>query len=72
MSLAELKEQASRLSPQERFDLAAFLAELDQMNERGFQETVDRRMKAMDAGKKVTQDELQAEHVRRVSQSAGQ
>ena len=72
MSLAELKEQASRLSPQERFDLAAFLAELDQMNERGFQETVDRRMKAIDAGKKVTQDELEAEHIRRVNQRAGQ
>ncbi len=72
MSLAELKEQAFRLSPQERFDLAAFLADLDQMNERSFQETVDRRMKAIDAGKKVTQDELEAEHVRRLNQSAGQ
>ena len=71
MSLAELKEQASRLSAPERFDLAAFLAELEEKNERSFQETADRRMKAMDAGKKVTQEALEAEH-RRLNQSAGQ
>lgn len=61
MSLAELKEQASKLSPPERFDLAAFLAELDEASER---EAVDRRMKGMDAGRKVTQEEIEAKHER--------
>lgn len=59
MSLTQLKEQASRLSADERLDLAAFLDELDAMNVRSFQETVDLRMQAMDRGNKVTQQELE-------------
>jgi len=69
MSLTELKEQASRLSPSERLDLAAFLDELDAMNERSFEETVDLRMKAMDRGRKVTQEELEVKHARRLAKS---
>lgn len=37
MSLAELKEQAWALSPQDRLELAAFLAELEEQNEPDFQ-----------------------------------
>ncbi len=65
MSLAQLKEEAAALTPQQRLELAAFLAELDEQSESDFQRTVDERMKAIDAGKKVTSDEFEAEHVRR-------
>jgi hypothetical protein len=62
MSFAELKEQVAVLSAEERLQLAAFLAELDEKNEAEFQEIVANRMKAMDAGKKVTAEEFEARH----------
>jgi hypothetical protein len=68
MSLAELKENAAALSPQERFQLAAFLAELDERDESKFNEMIARRMASMDAGKKVTMEEFEAEHRRRAAQ----
>jgi hypothetical protein len=64
----ELKEQAATLSANERFQLAAFLAELDEQTEIEFRETIDRRMKVMDAGKKVAMDKFESEHARRLSQ----
>ena len=66
MSLAQLKEEAAALTPQQRLELAAFLAELDEQSESDFQRTVDQRMKAMDSGKKVTSQEFEAEHLRRI------
>ena len=63
MSLTELKEQAAALSMDERLQLVAFLAELDERREKEFRETVDRRMKATDAGKKVTMEEFEAAHI---------
>ena len=65
MSLAQLKEAAAALTPQQRLELAAFLAELDEQSESDFQRTVDQRMKAMDAGKKVASQQFEAEHIRR-------
>ena len=67
MSLAELKEQAVALSAEERLQLAAFLADLDERTETQFRETADHRMKAMDAGKKVTMEEFEREHARRLT-----
>lgn len=71
MSLAEIKEQAATLSVEERLQLAAFLAELDEQREAEFRKTVDRRMKAMDAGKKVTMEAFEADHARRLSEGTG-
>jgi hypothetical protein len=62
MSFAELKEQVASLSAKERFQLVAFLAEMEEQNEEEFRADVDRRMKAMDAGKKVTGEEFEARH----------
>jgi len=62
MSLAEIKEQVAVLSAKDRFQLAAFLAELDEKGEAEFRAEVDKRMKAMDAGRKVTAEELEARH----------
>ena len=65
MSLTKVKEQVSALSPEERLQLASFLAELDEEKESEFRQTTDRRMKAMDAGAKMTSAEFEAEHLRR-------
>ena len=64
MSLAQLKQEAAALTPHQRLELAAFLAELDEQSEHDFQRTVDQRMKAMDSGKKVTGQQFEAEHMR--------
>jgi len=66
MSLAELKEQATTLTLDERLQLASFLAELDKETESEFREIADRRMKAMDAGQKVTAEDFEADHKRRL------
>ena len=60
-----MKGEAAALTPQQRLELAAFLAELDEHSESDFQRTVDQRMKAMDSGKKVTSQQFEAEHIRR-------
>lgn len=65
MSLAQLKEEAAALTPRERLELAAFLADLEEQSESDFRRTVDQRMKAMDSGKKVTSEQFEAEHLRR-------
>jgi len=62
MSLAELKEQVAVLSQKERLQLAAYLADLEEQDELAFQKEVDKRMKAMDSGKKVTSQEVEAMH----------
>jgi hypothetical protein len=68
MSLPELKEQAARLSPAERLDLAVYLVDLEEQNEAEFREAINRRMKAMDQGRKVTQEQIEAEHRRLLEQ----
>ena len=60
MSFAELKDQVAVLSAEERSQLAAFLAELDETE---YQAEMNRRMQAMDAGKKVTAEEFEARHM---------
>jgi nitrate reductase assembly molybdenum cofactor insertion protein NarJ len=59
MSFAELKEQVAVLSVEERNQLAAFLSELEETEHRA---VINRRMQAMDAGKKVTAEEFEARH----------
>jgi hypothetical protein len=58
MNLAELKEKVAGLSLIERLELASYLKSLDQ----GLKDTVSRRMKNMDEGKKVTQKEVEQLH----------
>jgi hypothetical protein len=62
MSLAELKNAVVELSPDERLELAALIAHLNQANDPQYQSELDRRMAAMDAGKKQTQVKLQQLH----------
>ncbi len=65
MGLAELKEKVASLSERERFELAAYLADLDEKGEKEFRQAIDRRMKNMDAGKKVDMREFEEEHAKR-------
>jgi hypothetical protein len=60
-------EVERRKSPEQRLELTAFLAELEDRSEIDFERTVDHRMKAMDAGNKVTSQEFEAEHRRTAS-----
>jgi hypothetical protein len=62
MSLTEIKESVTKLSPQERLLLSAFLAELEEADEARFQAQVDSRMRAMDAGQKMAMTEFERRH----------
>ena len=62
MSLAELRDKVAELTPEERLQLSAFLADLEQENEVEFRAAADGRMKAMDAGRKVTMEEFEQRH----------
>jgi hypothetical protein len=62
MSLAELKEQVVELTEEERLDLEAWLVRLRLSNDREWLAEINRRMRDMDAGKKVSQDEVLRVH----------
>jgi hypothetical protein len=62
MSFAQLRETVAGLSAKERFELSALLADLEQENESEFRAVVDRRVKAMDGGAKMTMEELERRH----------
>jgi|tagenome__1003787_1003787.scaffolds.fasta_scaffold15843878_1 hypothetical protein len=59
MTFAELKQKIVELSPEERFQLSALLADLEQREEIQFRAIVDDRMRAIDQGKKVTAEEFE-------------
>ena len=62
MSFAELKEQVVSLSVEERFELSALLADLEHEKDPEFRAAVDRRMKLMDGGAKMTMEEFEKRH----------
>jgi hypothetical protein len=59
MSLAELKRGVEGLPEQERRELAAFLLQLGRERNEAWQQEMSRRMRDMDAGKKVPQGEFE-------------
>jgi hypothetical protein len=69
MSLTELKEQIAGLSPEERLKISAFLVELEQESEAEFRAEVERRMKDMYGGAKVTMERFEERHQRRQDDS---
>jgi hypothetical protein len=68
MSLAEMKRNITALTSEERLELAAYLAELDDQDEARFNEALAQRMSAMDSGRKVSMEAFEAEHYRRAAQ----
>ena len=67
MSLAELKHGATQLTEKERRELAAFLLQIGRERNEAWREETAQRMRAMDAGKKVTQ----ADFERRIGLTGG-
>ncbi|MEO5959508.1 MAG: hypothetical protein ABIR80_10345 [Opitutaceae bacterium] len=59
MSLAELKRSATELPEKERRELAAFLLQIGRERNESWRKEISRRMREMDAGKKVTQTEFE-------------
>jgi len=58
MTLLQLKQEISQLSPRERRELNAYMIRL--RHERPeWKKLVSKRMKEMDTGKKITLDELE-------------
>ena len=68
MSLAELKQTVVALPEKERRELAAYLLQLGRDRNPAWRDEMGRRMREMDAGKKVTQ----AEFERRTGLQGGQ
>ena len=58
MTLLQLKQEITRLSQKERRELNAYLIRLRQERPE-WKRVISRRMRDMDAGKKVTIDELE-------------
>jgi hypothetical protein len=62
MSIAQIKKHVAGLTIEERLDLAAWIAHLNQAADPEYQAELDRRMMAMDAGQKFTQSDLKRAH----------
>ncbi len=62
MSFAELKERVAELSREENLDLAALLLHLRRKDDPEYRAELERRMNAMDQGKKVPQAEVERLH----------
>ena len=58
MSFAEVKETIAEMSVEERLEVAALIAHLNRSNDAEYQSELDRRMSAMDAGEKVSEQKF--------------
>jgi hypothetical protein len=62
MSLLAIKKEVGQLSVAERLDLAEFIAAKDQSSDEARRARIERRMKSMDRGRKITAEQLMAVH----------
>ena len=62
MSMAEVKETVAEMSAEERLEIAAFIAHLNRADGTEYQSELDRRMAAMDSGKKTSAQDLERRH----------
>ncbi len=62
MSLAEIKERIAELTPEERLEIAALIVHLNQTDDPEYKAELGRRMAAMDAGNKYTEQDLKRLH----------
>jgi hypothetical protein len=62
MSLAQIISEVRMLSPEERTEVSIAIESLDNDGDEGFQKLIEERMRRMDEGKKVDQDEVMARH----------
>ena len=64
MSLSEVKASIAEMSVEERLELAALIAHLNRAEDPGYQADLDRRMSAMDSGRKTGAEALKELHDR--------
>jgi uncharacterized protein YneF (UPF0154 family) len=62
MSFAEVKQSIQEMSMEERLEVAAFIAHLNLADDPEYQAELDRRMMAMDQGRKHSEADLQKLH----------
>ena len=62
MSMVEVKETVAEMSAEERLEIAAFIAHLNRADSPEYQAELDRRMSAMDAGRKTSAKVLERRH----------
>ena len=62
MSLAEVKASIAGMSVEQRLEVAALIAHLNRAEDPGYQADLDRRMSAMDAGRKTGATALKKMH----------
>jgi hypothetical protein len=62
MSLAEVKASVVGMSVEERLEVAALIAHLNRTEDPGYQAELDRRMSAMDSGRKTDATALKRLH----------
>jgi hypothetical protein len=62
MTLTNLKRQVKSLKLEDRLDLADFIAKQDQASSAARRARIERRMKSMDRGRKITQEQLLTIH----------
>ena len=62
MSLAEVKASIAGMSVEERLEVAALIAHLNRAEDPGYQADLDRRMSAMDSGRKTDATALRKLH----------
>jgi hypothetical protein len=62
MSLAEVKTSVAAMGVDERLDVAAFIAHLNRAEDPDYRDELDRRMAAMDSGRKTTASEFERLH----------
>jgi hypothetical protein len=62
MSLAQIISEVRLLSPEERTEVSIAIESLDNDGDEGFQKLIEERMRRMDSGQKVDQDEVLARH----------
>lgn len=62
MSIAEIRDSIDRMTDEERFFAAAYLHHRAQATDPAYQSLLSERMKRMDAGHKVTLEQVQHVH----------
>jgi hypothetical protein len=64
VSLAEIKEQIAVMSVEDRLEVAALISHLNQLDDPAYQAELDRRLAAMDDGRKSGLADLERLHDR--------
>lgn len=62
MTLAQIKEEAIRLPYSERFVLQVYLEDYNEGHDKDFVHSVTENMRDMDAGRKISLEEVEAQH----------